>query len=657
MVLTAAFGTWRSPLTPDLMTSRAIGLAALRTQEQRVYWLETRPQEQGRSVLVCQGGGADGTHKPLLDSAYSVGSRVHEYGGGAYWLDGDRLFFVNESDQDIYVLEDRVPETSPYALTQAADVRFADGVVDRRRNRILCVQEDHRGGEKEVINTLVAIPIQERDSTPPTPQVLVSGSDFYSAPRISPNGQYLAWLSWNHPQLPWDGTELWLAQIQADGSLAGPLKIAGGPDEAVQQPSWLSDGRLLYVSDRSGWWNLYCYDSDHPDNSQGKHHPLYPQSVDCGLPPWVFGQSTYAILSADTLALTYSDQGIWHLGILKLGDLRCGDELSDRPFTPIDLPYTDIEGLEARSEDSLVFLASSPSHPLAIVEFNIATQTLTPLKAASTLDLEPGYISTPEPIAFPTAKDQTAYGFFYPPQNQDYQGLEGTRPPLLVKSHGGPTASSSSGFDLRIQYWTSRGFAVLDVNYRGSTGYGRAYRQQLLGQWGIADVEDCVAGVNYLVNQGRVDGDRVAIRGSSAGGYTTLAALTFTDTFRAGASYYGIGDLEALAKDTHKFEARYLDGLIAPYPAGQEIYYQRSPIHFCEQLSCPVIFFQGLQDKVVPPNQAEQMVTALKAKGIPVTYLTFADERHGFRRGSTIIQTLEAELKFYQTYLLKDARI
>ncbi|MDG2990079.1 S9 family peptidase [Candidatus Synechococcus calcipolaris G9] len=646
MVLTSPFGTWRSPLTPDLMTSQSIGLGEIRTHGQDIYWLETRPQEKGRSVLVRQEKGWQGNNDhpnpqpvTLLDPSYSVRSRVHEYGGGAYWLDGSQIFFVNEADQQIYGLDPQAGGV-PYALTNHPNARFADGVVDRHHNRLICVQEQHSPGEREVINTLVAIPLQ-RDGERRAPQTLVSGSDFYSSPRLSPDGQFLVWLSWNHPQLPWDGTALWQAQIQGDGLLGEPIKIAGGLEEAVQQPRWLADGRLLYISDRSGWWNLYSY-------QDGIHQPLYPQDVDCGVPPWVFGQSTYAPLSPDTLVLTYSDRGIWHLGVLHLADQR---------FTPIDLPHTDIQGLQASSEHSVVFLASSPSHPLGILEWDIRTQALRVLKTSTTLDLDPGYISTPEPIAFPTGSHQTAYGFFYPPQNKDYQGPDSERPPLLVKSHGGPTAASGSGFDLRIQYWTSRGFAVLDVNYRGSTGYGRAYRQQLLGQWGIADVEDSVAGVNYLVAQGRVDGDRVAIRGSSAGGYTTLAALTFTNTFRAGASYYGIGDLEALAKDTHKFEARYLDRLIAPYPAGRDIYYQRSPIHFCEQLSCPVIFFQGLQDKVVPPNQAEQMVTALKAKGIPVTYLTFADERHGFRQGATIIKTLEAELEFYQTFLLKDARI
>lgn len=640
MVLTSPFGTWRSPLTPDLITSQSIGLAEIRTHGQDIYWLEARPQEKGRSVLVRQCRSGDPVSPPvaLLDLSYSVRSRVHEYGGGAYWLDGAQIFFVNEADQQIYGLDPQVGSV-PYALTDQPHARFADGVVDRHHHRLICVQEEHPPDQKPVINTLVAIPLTAGDGEngeKSIPQTLVSGSDFYSAPRISADGESLVWLSWNHPQLPWDGTELWQAQIQGDGSLAEPIKIAGGLEEAVQQPRWLADGRLLYISDRSGWWNLYSY-------KDGSHQPLYPQDVDCGVPPWVFGQSTYAPLSADTLVLTYSDRGIWHLGVL------C---LADQSFTTIDLPYTDIQGLQASSEHSVVFLASSPTHPLGILEWDLRTQALRVLKTSTTLDLDPGYISRPESIAFPTGSQQTAYGFFYPPENKDYHGPDSERPPLLVKSHGGPTAASGSGFDLRIQYWTSRGFAVLDVNYRGSTGYGRAYRQQLLGQWGIADVEDAVAGVNYLVDQGRVDGDRVAIRGSSAGGYTTLAALTFTNTFRAGASYYGIGDLEALAKDTHKFEARYLDRLIAPYPAGRDIYYQRSPLHFCDQLSCPVIFFQGLQDKVVPPNQAEQMVIALKAKGIPVTYLTFADERHGFRQSRTIIQTLEAELEFYQTFLL-----
>lgn len=615
------YGSWTSPITSDLIVSETIGLGQIGVEGSDIYWLEQRPQEGGRTVAVRWRGGET---IDLTPQPFNVRSRAHEYGGGAFRVDQGILYFVNFADQQLYRQAGQEP---PEPLTQTPGLRYADGVVDRQRQRMIWVQEDHRSGEHQVINILVSLPL-----TGGAAEIVAQGQDFYASPTISPDGEWLAWLSWNQPQMPWDGTELWVARLQVDGSLANVQRVAGSPTESVFQPRWSAEGWLYFVSDASDWWNLYRW---HP--SQPQVQPLYPRAAEFGLPQWVFGMSTYGLQDDQSLFCAYNHQNLWQLGRL---DLARGE------FTNIPTPYTDISSLQVTPE-AIVFLGGSATQPTAIVRCDLATHELQVLRSSTALQLDPGYLSQPQPIAFPTSNGATAHAFFYPPQNKDYLAPAGELPPLIVKSHGGPTAASSTVFNLSIQYWTSRGFALVDVNYRGSTGYGRAYRQSLQGQWGIVDVADCVQAAEYLVAQGWVDGDRLIIRGSSAGGYTTLAALTFTDRFKAGASYYGVSDLEALARDTHKFEARYLDGLIAPYPQEQAIYQQRSPLHFIDQLNCPVIFFQGLEDKVVPPNQAEVMVNALAAKGIPVAYVPFAEEQHGFRRAENIKAALDGELYFY----------
>ncbi|TVR11975.1 MAG: S9 family peptidase [Phormidium sp. GEM2.Bin31] len=614
----APYGAWKSPITADLIVSESIGLGGIASDGDSIYWLESRPSEGGRTVLVRRQ--ADGGVEDVTPQGYNVRTRVHEYGGAAFTVADGVVYFSNFSDGRIYR---QGPDGEPDALTPEGEFRYADFQVDGGRDRLIGVREDH-SGEGEPQNTLVAIGFDG------SVEVLVSGSDFYASPRLSPDGQTLAWLSWNHPNLPWDGTELWVAPVTENGRLTAPEKVTGGTDESVFCPQWSPDGVLYFVSDRASWWNLYRW----TDNGV---EPMFPLNAEFATPQWVFGMSTYTFLSAERLVCTYTQRGLWQLATLNP---------KSRRLQNLETPYTQMSSLTAHG-DRLAFLGGSATIPSAFLLMDLDEGEVDVLRRSTQLEIDPGYLSQPQPIEFPTEDGATAYGFFYPPQNQDYDPLETEKPPLLVKSHGGPTAAASSALRLSVQYWTSRGFAFLDVNYRGSTGFGRDYRQALDGQWGIADVDDCANGAKFLAEQGWVDGDRLAITGSSAGGYTTLAALTFRDTFKAGASYYGISDLEALATDTHKFESRYLDRLVGKYPEEKERYVTRSPIHFTDRLSCPVIFFQGLEDKVVPPNQAQRMVEALQEKGLPVAYVPFEGESHGFRQGANIKRALEAEFYFY----------
>ena len=431
--------------------------------------------------------------------------------------------------------------------------------------------------------------------------------------------------------MPWDGTELWVGTLDEKGLISTSERVAGGSHESIFQPEWSGDGRLYFVSDRSGWWNLYRI------NSNGSVEPMYEMEAEFGMPQWGFGMSTYAFESPDRIVCSYIRNGISHLALI---DTRT------KLFEPIDCEYTDIRFVRA-SAGQAVMRAGSPSEAAAIVRFDLQKRAFEVLRRSSNLEIDAGYLSIPRAVEFPTEGGLTAHGFFYPPKNRDYRAPDRELPPLLVESHGGPTAAAATAMSLGIQYWTSRGIAVLDVNYGGSTGFGRDFRERLKDNWGIVDVDDCANGAKYLVAQAQVDGDRLMITGGSAGGYTTLCALTFRDTFSAGASHYGVSDAEALAKETHKFESRYLDGFMGPYPEKREVYVARSPINFTDRLSCPVIFFQGLEDKVVPPNQAETMVAALRKKGIPVAYLPFEGEQHGFRQAKNIKRALDAELYFY----------
>lgn len=620
----AAYGTWKSPITSDLIVTGTIGLSQAALDGEDIYWLELRPTEAGRTVLVRRT--PDGQTFDVTPAPFNVRTRVHEYGGGAYVVHQGTIYFSHFADQRLYR---QTLGAEPQPISPEGDWRYADGVVDESRQRLICVREDHTVGKHEPLNAIASLSLHGDHE----PQILVAGNDFYSSPRLSPDGSRLAWLTWNHPNMPWDGTELWVAAFNADGSLGQPEKVAGGIDESIFQPEWSPSGVLHFISDRTGWWNLYRW-------QQGQIEALCDRAAEFGEPQWVFGQSTYGFdtnRGSEQILCTYTEQGKTHLARL---------DPATQQLEAITLPYTVVRGLRVAAGQA-VFLAGSPTQSLVMARLDLATGETSVLQRSSHLAIESGYLSEPQVIEFPTENNLTAYGFFYPPKNQDYSAPEGEKPPLLVKSHGGPTASTSTLLSLSIQYWTSRGIAVLDVDYGGSTGYGRAYRERLKGQWGIVDVDDCVNGARYLVEQGLVDGDRLVIDGGSAGGYTTLCALVFRDVFKAGASYYGVSDLEALARDTHKFESRYLDGLIGPYPERQDLYQARSPVHFCDRLSCPVIFFQGLEDKIVPPNQAEAMVEVLQAKGLPVAYVAFEGEQHGFRKAENIKRSLDGELYFY----------
>jgi len=620
MPVTAPYGSWDSPITADLVASSSVRLAEVEFDGDNIYWLEGRPAEGGRNVIVRRR--PDGTLMDVNPPPFNARTRVHEYGGGALLLHRDVAYFSNFADQRLY----RQPiGGDPQPLTPRDELRYADGIMDSGREAIFLVREDHRRG-REARNEIVRIDLAQGGEG----HVIATGNDFYSSPRLNANGSRLAWLTWNHPNMPWDGTELWIGSLTSAGQIAEARRIAGGGEESIFQPEWSPDGSLYFVSDLGGWWNLYRWRDEHVES-------LLPLEAEFGGPQWVFGMSTYVVESAERIVCSFARDGLTHLASLNT---------ATRQLTELDQPYTYYAGLRGRS-DQIVCLAASPTEPLSIVLLNLDTGKAEVLRRSSDLTVDPAYVSRPEPVCFATTGGQEAHALFYRPVNPGFQGLEDVRPPLLVRSHGGPTGASAGILEWSTQYWTSRGFAVVDVNYGGSTGYGRAYRERLNGEWGVVDVDDCVNAAWHLARLGLVDGERMAIRGGSAGGYTTLACLAFRDAFRAGASYYGVSDLEALARETHKFESRYLDRLVGPYPERRDIYMARSPIHFADRLSCPIIFFQGLEDKVVPPNQAERMVEAVRKRGLPVAYVAFEGEQHGFRRAENIQRALEAELYFY----------
>jgi dipeptidyl aminopeptidase/acylaminoacyl peptidase len=615
------YGSWKSPITSDMISTGTIRLEQVVPDRNDIYWIEMRPSEGGRCVIMRRN--LEGQISEITPSPFNARTRIHEYGGGAFVIHGGRVYFSNFTDQRLYS-QNHGELQRP--ITPSGNLRYADIIADPHRNRLICVCEDHTDPESEPVNTLMSIDLHGHRRS----QLLVSGNDFYSSPRLSPDGSYLAWLTWNHPNMPWDGTELWVSELESDGNLCRTKKIAGGIDESIFQPEWSPDSSLHFVSDRTGWWNLYCLRNGHVE-------PITEMDAEFGAPQWFFGMSTYAFMSSDNIICTYNEKGTW-----KLANLNT----ATKKLQLIETNYTDISYLRARS-GKVVFVAGSPDQPTSIVQLDLQSKHFDVVRRSTDVVINTGYLSIPRPIEFPTEHGQTANAFYYPPQNQDYIAPPYERPPLVVIAHGGPTSFASNKLDFMIQYWTSRGFALLNVNFGGSTGYGRSYRERLNGQWGIVDIDDCVNGARHLINLDEVDGDRLIIRGASAGGYTTLCALAFRDTFKAGADYYGVSDLEAMRKGTHKFESRYLDRLIGPYPECRDIYQKRSPINFVDNMSCPVIFFQGLEDKVVPPDQTEQMFNALSRKGLFVSYSPFEGEQHGFRRAENIKRALDSELDFY----------
>lgn len=612
------YGSWKSPITSNTIASGTIELGKIILDDNDIYWLETRPTEGGRNVIVRRS--PNGQITDITPESYNVKSRVHESGGGDFAVINGTVYFSNKSDQRLYR---QTPGNQPQPITSQENLRYADIIIDSHRNRIIGVREDHRlksiEAHGEAINTIVSLDLESNEGG----QVLVSGDDFYQSPRLSPDGSRLAWIAWNHPNMPWDKTELWIAEINADGTLGQKQLVINGV--SVFQPEWSPDGILYFVSEQTGWWNLY----DWRDHSV---EPLCNMSAEFGRPGLSFGRSFYAFTSVNHIICTYCQQGEWQVASV---------DTATHQLELIQTSYTEFKFIQATTERT-VFCAGSPIEPWSIVQLDLSTGKLEVLRRSSELSIDIGYFSEPEPIEFPTEQKLTAHAFFYAAKNQEYLDLSDEKPPLIVKVHGGPISSTSTVCDLEIQYWTSRGFAVVDVNYGGSMGYGREYRERLKGKWGIVDVDDCLNVVQYLVKNGKVDGDRLAITGGSAGGYTTLSCLTFRDIFKAGACYYGIGNLETLPNDTDKPESRYLDGLVA-----ESERWERSPINFTERLSSPVIFFHGLEDVVVQPRQTELMVKALLAKKLPVAYIFFVDESHGFKREGNIKRVIDTELYFY----------
>jgi dipeptidyl aminopeptidase/acylaminoacyl peptidase len=616
------YGSWPTELSADRLLEGALRLGRPQLDQGWIYWIEGRPSEGGRQVVLRARPGTAPSDVTPADQ--NVRTLVHEYGGGDYRVRDGRIVYAEMAEQRVWICEVGRPDSA--RLLAAGGPRYADFAWSPDCRWVAAVEERARAqGEPE--NRIVAFRVDEGDGLV-EPIVVAEGHDFVSFPRFSPDGSRLVYTAWDHPNMPWDGTRLFEQRFAEGGPEGEAVLVAGGPDESIFQPGFSPDGVLTFVSDRSGWWNLMRVED-------GLLREVCPAEAEFGRAQWVFDMSTWAYVSAEEILCSVTRQGVDSLARL---DVATG------ALRDVDQPCSNAVGLEVEG-DIACFVGGGPDRATAIWRLDLAEESLAEVRPSFTFVLDA--VSRPEPIEFDTSDGRRAHAFFYPPTNAHAEGPEGELPPLLVKSHGGPTAATVPVLSLAIQYWTSRGFAVVDVNYGGSSGYGRAYRERLRERWGVVDVDDCVNAARSLAGQGRVDPDRLAISGGSAGGYTTLCALTFHDVFRAGASHYGIGDLEALARDTHKFEARYLDSLVGPYPATRERYRERSPIHFTEQLSCPVIFFQGLEDKVVPPSQAEAMVEALAKRGVAHAHVTFPGEQHGFRRAENIRTALEGELYFY----------
>ena len=621
-VTVAPYGSWRSPFEIERLTDRVVFLVEPHAVEGVCWWLEGRPDEGGRQALIRRE--TDGALTRMTPEGFNARSRVHEYGGAAYLVSGD---LVVVSDFATGRLHRVVRPGEIQRLTPERAWRFADAIHDAARNRLIAVREDHepdvvaRHGEWN--NDLVAIDLATGDVS-----VLAEGSDFYAAPRLSPDGSTLVWLEWHHPNMPWDGTELRISQIAADGSLADPRTIAGSRTEWISQPRWSPEGVLHFAAEPTGWMNLYRW-------VDGTAEQITDLEAELVGPDWQFGYSTYAFLpGGDILAIARSTG---RDGLIRIA--------RDGGIGTIELPFTEMSSLSVDGERVLL-RGAAPDHPARVVELDLEGN-IEVLRTASPNEPEAGDVSMPEHIEFPTTRGRTAFGNYYAPTNRSFAAPAGELPPLIVTSHGGPTANAFSGFATGIQLFTSRGYAVLDVDYGGSTGYGKAYRKRLEGEWGVVDVDDCVAGAKYLADKGLADGSREAIRGGSASGFTTLAALAFTDQFEAGCTYFGIGDLRGFVKDTHKFESRYLESIVGPWPEAKQRYLDRSPSLHAEQITAPVLVQQGADDRIVPPSEAERIVDALFERRIPHAYLLYPGEDHGFRGHDAIIRSFEAELSFY----------
>jgi dipeptidyl aminopeptidase/acylaminoacyl peptidase len=630
----APYGTWPSPFTAEMVARAGTRLTAPWIAKGSIWWLEGRPSENGRVVLMKAGPGEDPVD--VVPAGFNVRTLVHEYGGGAYSVHDGTVYCARFEDQRLYRID---PGGEPVPITREREGtthRYADGRVNPDGSLWIGVRERHEGSgaPSEVLNELVSLPTDGSGD----PNVIASGRDFYSSPRISPDGTRLSFLAWDLPWMPWDGCELFVADLASDGTLGDLAQVAGRDgEESIWQPEWSPAGELVFASDRSGWWNL-------ERARNGERSVLHPAEAEFGYPAWVFGLRSYAFLGDWRIACAYDRDGRTSFGVLdpETGDLEGLDVPHDAWWGG---PFVAAEG------STVVYVAGSSTIPNQVVRLDLASGSTDVLRSSSQVPVDVSYFSVPRAIEFSTERGLTAHALVYDPVNPEFESQDG-RPPLIVKSHGGPTGATTPIFDLATQYWTSRGFAVVDVNYGGSTGYGRAYRERLNGEWGVVDLDDCVNAAKYLVARGEADGERLLITGGSAGGYTTMCALTFTDDFAAGATYFGISDLEKFETgDGHKFERHYNHTLVGPYPEEAELYRARSPIHFVDQIATPMLVLQGADDEVVPPSQAELIVEALREREIPHAYLLFEGEGHGFRKAETVIAALEAELSFYAQIL------
>ena len=672
MPTTAPYGTWQSPISPEDLIAGSVGLSDVWVDDDgKICWSEGRPTEGGRQVVV-----RDGTD--LIPAGFNARTSVHEYGGGAWRIRGHNLFFSNFADQRVYCVEfggaapgDPAPLTAEPSHPRGD--RFADFEPTKNGRFLICVREHHSGepgqgpdGMVEAVNELVALAVPSTGDPGPTkPQVLASGHDFYAAPRLSPDGRRLSWMTWDHPNMPWDGAELWVADLELAGasglSLRNETLVAGGKSEAPTQARWLPDGSLVFASDRSNWWNLYRWTDSravgaggpppHSDEPSGEEPAaaavisLCEMAAEFAGPQWGFGGSSYCVLPNGTLAVTWGEKGSSHLGVLdpaKPGELR-----------EVTTPFTAMGSLRAVDDKHVALTGASPTDFGCVAVVGLEDGSVDVRRRSRESSLDSNTVSIAEPIEFPTLDgSQTAHALYYAPLNPEFTAPEGERPPLIVKVHGGPTGGVTSTLDLGTQFWTTRGFAVVDVNYGGSAGYGREYRNRLNGTWGVVDVEDSYAAAKYLCERGDADAERIVIRGGSAGGWTTLVAAIRPDLpFAAGCALYGISDLEVFVRDTHKFESRYIDGLVGTLPEARDTYRERSAMYHADKIAFPLLLLQGQDDKIVPPNQSELIVETLRKKGLPVAYIAYEGEGHGFRKAETVISAHCAELSFYAQVL------
>ncbi|PCI96001.1 peptidase [Candidatus Aerophobetes bacterium] len=616
MVTKSPYGTWKSPLSPDSLIQDSFRFSFMHVANERILFGEGRPKEKGRTALVEVG--FNKKQKDLLPKEYNMRTQVHEYGGKSFTMHENAVYFVNLKDQDIYKIE---TDSTIHRITKQEHFRFADLCVSPDGRFLFCVAESHES--KKVENMLVRVCLSSNEI-----EIIATGYDFYSSVVVSPDAKRIAWFSWNQPNMPWDETELFIADISDKKGLTNVTLVA--TEASCIHPQFSKDNTLYFISDSSGYWNLYTYKEE-------TIHPVYPIDVEFGAPCWVFGMMRYVFLETGHIACIGTKKAVDSLYII---------DPHSKKIVRIDTPFTQFSDLYV-SNDLLVFHAASPTQPSCIATYNLKNKEIHVLKEFSSCPLDIEDISIPVAISFPTEGGKTAYGFYYPPTNKNYLGLDDEKPPVIVNCHGGPSSHVSPVLQMKHLFYTTRGFGVFELNYSGSTGYGSEYRNRLKRNWGVVDLHDCENLARYLKKKGLVDPEKLIIKGGSAGGYSVLCALTYLDSYKAGACYYGVADMEALAKDTHKFEAKYLDLIVGSYPKDKKTYIERSPIHHCEKLSCPIIFFQGTEDKCVPPEQSDMMVQALRDKKIPVSYLLFKGEGHGFRMAESIKASIEAELYFF----------